>query len=307
MPINTNLPTDASFVTRRNQNRILYANYILQQKNVNQGCQLRVRLENGGVADADILPKLLEGARETTEEERDAILASQTCSVDRIVEPEVGGSMQFVAGGVLLQTNVSYPNDTNLAIGTGAFTIEWFQYYENSDTNAIVFSIGTFGAGDGNEISITYVGTRLYLFTDGSSSNVSSAVTKNVWQHVAVVGNGGADGSRNVKVYINGELKLTRTANYDITQTSSALRIGNQTNASVANGNYAGLLTNFRWVIDTQVYTGNFSPPTEPLTAISGTQLLLLASNSASLLIDSSSANRSPTNTGVTFSTSTPF
>jgi hypothetical protein len=136
---------------------------------------------------------------------------------------------------------------------------------------------------------------------------VSSAVTKNVWQHVAVVGNGGADGSRNVKVYINGELKLTRTANYDITQTSSALRIGNQTNASVANGNYAGLLTNFRWVIDTQVYTGNFSPPTEPLTAISGTQLLLLASNSASLLIDSSSANRSPTNTGVTFSTSTPF
>jgi hypothetical protein len=303
------IPKDASYVTLRNQNRMLYANYIIQQNNVEDGCQLRVALQNGGVADADIVPKLLEGARETTIEERDRILASEACAVVEVpvIPPSLGGSMRFVAGGVLLQTNVSYPNDTSLAIGTGAFTIEWFQYYEDSDTNAIVFSIGTFGAGDGNEISITYVGTQLYLFTDGSSSNVSSAVTKNVWQHVAVVGNGGVDGSRNVKVYVNGELKLTRTTNYDITQTTSALRIGNQTNASVANGNYAGLLTNFRWVKGTQVYTSDFTPPTNSLTAISGTQLLLLALNETDVVNDSSAANRTPTNTGVVYSSSNPF
>ncbi len=60
------IPKDASFVTLRNQNRMIYANYRIQQNNVQQGCQLRVALENGGVADADIIPKLLEGARETT-------------------------------------------------------------------------------------------------------------------------------------------------------------------------------------------------------------------------------------------------
>ena len=298
-------------MTLRNQNRMLYANYSIQQSNVEGGCQIRVALQNGGVADADLVPKLLEGARETTVEERDRILATQACPVageDLPQTPDTpGGSMRFVGGGVLAQTNVSYPNDTNLAVGTEAFTIEWFQYYEDSDTNAIVFSIGTFGVGDGNEICIVYTGTLLFLFVDGSSTSVLSAVTKNVWEHVAVVGNGAADGSRNIKVYVGGELKLTRFVNYDITQTTSALRIGNQTDASIPNGNYAGLLTNFRWVKGTQVYTSDFTPPTQQLTSISGTQLLLLASNESDVVKDSSPANRTPTNTGVIFSSSTPF
>ena len=215
----------------------------------------------------------------------------------------VGGSMRFAAGGQLVQTNVSYPNDAALRPGTGAFTVEWFQYYQDSDTNAIVFSIGTFPS---NDLCVVYVGTTMYLFTDGSSTLQASAVTKNVWQHVAVVGNGGADGSRNVKVYVDGQLKLTRTANYNISQTD-ILRIGNQTNATIANGNYAGLLTNFRWVVGSQVYTNTFTPPTSPLTSISGTQLLLLASNSSDVVNDSSSANRTPTNTGVLYDADSPF
>ena len=132
--------------------------------------------------------------------------------------------MRFAAGGQLLQTNVSYPNDAALRPGTGAFTIEWFQYYQDSDSNAIVFSIGTF---PNNDICIVYTGTTMFLFTDGTSASQASAVTKNVWQHVAVVGNGGVDGSRNVKVYVDGQLKLTRTSNYNISQTD-ILRIGNQ-------------------------------------------------------------------------------
>lgn len=215
----------------------------------------------------------------------------------------VGGSMRFASGGQLLQTNVSYPNDIALRPGTGAFTVEWFQYYQDSDQNAIVFSIGTF---PNNDLCVVYVGTTMFLFTDGGSTNVAGAVTKNVWQHIAVVGNGGADGLRNVKVYVNGELKLTRTANYNIDQTD-VLRIGNQTDATLANGNYAGLITNFRWVVGTQVYTNTFAVPTSPLTAISGTQLLLFASNQTDVVKDSSSANRTPTNTGVTYDALTPF
>jgi hypothetical protein len=211
--------------------------------------------------------------------------------------------MRFAAGGQLTQTNVSYPNDVALRPGTGAFTVEWFQYYEDSDTNAIVFSIGTFPS---NDLCVVYVGTTMFLFTDGGSSNVAGAVTKNVWQHVAVVGNGGADGSRNVKVFVNGELKLTRTANYNINQTD-VLRIGNQTDATVLNGNYAGLLTNFRWVVGSEVYTSTFTSPTSPLTAISGTQLLLLASTQSDVVKDSSSASRTATNTGVVYDASSPF
>jgi hypothetical protein len=215
----------------------------------------------------------------------------------------VGGSMRFAAGGQLTQTNVSYTNDAALRPGTGAFTVEWFQYYQDSDTNAIVFSIGTFPS---NDLCIVYVGTTMFLFTDGGSTSVSSAVTKNVWQHIAVVGNGGEDGSRNTKVYVDGQLKLTRTTNYNITQTD-ALRIGNQTNATVLNGNYAGLITNFRWVVGSQVYTEAFTAPTSPLKSISGTQLLLLASNETDVVKDSSTAARTATNSGVSYDADTPF
>jgi hypothetical protein len=217
--------------------------------------------------------------------------------------PAVSGSMRFVGGGVSVQTNLSFANDATLRPGTGEFTIEWFQYYQDSDSNAIIFSIGTFPS---NDLCVVYVGTTMFLFTDGASTSVSSAVTKNVWQHVAVVGDGGAPGSRNVKVYVDGVLKLTRTATYNINQTD-ALRIGNQTNATLANGNYGGLITNFRWVVGSQVYTTNFTPPTSPLTAIPGTELLLLSPSTSDVVKDSSARNRVPTNTGVVFDTSTPF
>jgi hypothetical protein len=219
-------------------------------------------------------------------------------------EPPTGfqGSMQFAAGGQLVQTNVSYPNDANLRPGTGKFTVEWFQYYQDSDMNAIVFSIGT---SPTNDLCVVYVGTTMFLITDGSATSAASAVTKNVWQHIAVVGNGGADGSRNVKVYVNGELKLTRTANYNINQTD-ALRIGNQSNPTLLNGNYAGLITNFRWVVGTEVYTNAFTAPTTPLTAIPGTELLLLATSPSTAVADSSIRNRTPNNTGVIYSSSVP-
>ncbi len=298
---------NSSELTKRINNRVLYADYIIQKQKFDGGCVIRVQLGSGSGNDnsSSSLINLREGALFTTPTEQTNILTLNTCPI--IQNPVVlGGSMRFVAGGVLVQTNVSYTNDAALRPGTGPFTIEWFQYYQDSDTNAIVFSIGTFGVGGGNDICIVYTGTTLFLFTDGSSTSVTSAVTKNQWQHIAVVGNGEADGSRNTKVYVDGVLKLTRTTNYNITQTEN-LRIGNQTDASVANGNYAGLITNFRWVVGTAVYTSDFTKPSSPLSSISGTQLLLSALNSSDVVKDSSSANRTPTNTGVIFDSGTPF
>ncbi len=303
---------NSSDLTKKINDRILYADYMIQKQKFENGCAIRINLASGSgnTNSSSSLINIAEGQVFTTPSEQATFLSLNTCPQSQNTQNSLpsnnGGSMRFVAGGVLVQTNVSYPNDAALRPGTGEFTVEWFQYYQDSDTNAIVFSIGTFGVGGGNDLCVVYVGTTMFLFTDGSSTNQASAVTKNVWQHVAVVGNGGADGSRNVKVYVDGVLKLTRTTNYNINQTES-LRIGNQTDATVANGNYAGLITNFRWVVGTQVYTSDFTKPTSPLSAISGTQLLLSAVNSSDVVKDSSSANRTPTNTGVVFDTSSPF
>ncbi len=76
-------------MTLRNQNRMLYANYRIQQNNTQTGCQGVMRLENGGVAEANLIPKLLQGARETTAEEADRAIASQTCPVTVSIPPVI--------------------------------------------------------------------------------------------------------------------------------------------------------------------------------------------------------------------------
>lgn len=206
------------------------------------------------------------------------------------------GSMAFTVSPS--RTNISFSSDSNLRIGSNAFTIEWFQYYESGDTFAIVFSIGAFPF---NDIAVSYSNVTPFLFVSGGAgSNWSVPVTKNQWQHIALVGN-----TSNVKVYLDGSNVYTRPISYNLTSISD-LYIGNQT-ADVTSGNYEGLITNFRWTVGNAIYTSNFTPPTSPLTPVSGTQLLLLADSSSNLLVDSSPAGRTASNNGVTYSTNSPF
>jgi hypothetical protein len=121
---------------------------------------------------------------------------------------------------------------------------------------------------------------------------------------VAIVGESGTS----IKIYVNGVQRgSTITGSYNFNNTSTVLTIGNESTAG-KQGNFTGRITNFRWVKGTAIYTtNNFTVPTAPLTAVSGTQLLLLATDNAGVVTDSSSAARTATNTGVTFSSTTPF
>jgi hypothetical protein len=306
------IPKDASFVTLRNQNRMLYANYIIQQNNVDGGCQIRVALENGGVADASIIPKLLEGARETTVEERDRILESESCPVppQPTVDIGIGGSISFDFNFNTVGSQVTYPNDANLALEDGDFTIEWFQYWTDDSTNARPFSIGTYANND-IDIAVSYEGT-IYVWVNGQAISVNDENPPlNSWTHIAVIGTGGT----NLAFYINGTRVYNETLDegYDFTDTTTALSIGNETTPDPEEeppnaGAFQGQITNFRWVKGTALYTGaTLTVPTQPLTAVSGTQLLLLASTEGTVFADSSSANRTPTNSGASFSTTNPF
>jgi hypothetical protein len=48
----------------------------------------------------------------------------------------------------------------------------------------------------------------------------------------------------------------------------------------------------------TALYTGAFTPPTQPITPVSNTKLLLLATTSGTLLTDSSGLGKTVTNIG---------
>ena len=101
-----------------------------------------------------------------------------------------------------------------------------------------------------------------------------SGVTANTWNHVAVVREG--TGTNQTKIYVNGVVGLTYTDATNYGTMNTAARIG----GGLSNVNwFFGNISNLRIVKGTAVYTANFTPPTTPLTAISGTSLLLNFTN----------------------------
>lgn len=213
--------------------------------------------------------------------------------------PSLCGSIQFT--NLSNPTSVDYPNDNTLVIGTNDFTIEWWQYWTEESPFARVFSIGSYG--DDISIAISYESNNIYFWYDNSPMLLlDQATPKNVWTHIAIVGVEGTE----IKLYIDGTLITTEPLSYDFTEGVLPLTIGNENTLS-SDANFTGKITNFRWVVGSQVYTTNFIPPTNPLLNIPGTRLLLLVSGESNTLTDSSNYNRIPTNYGTTYSTLTPI
>ncbi len=239
-------------------------------------------------------------------DERNEIIFSTDANLPSIQNTVTYDSLIIKGGSIAFKSSPSttyftIANDTDLSIGTSAFTIEWFQYWVAADSGSFPrpFSIGTWPSAS---IGVSYEGVDFYVWVNGTGNPVGAPPAKNTWVHIALVGNPGT----NIKVYRNGTLLSTITGSYNFTNSSTALTIGNETSNSTS-AQFGGRITNFRWVKGTQVYTSNFTVPNTPLTNISGTELLLLASSSTTFTQDSSSRARTVTNTGGTYNTTTPF
>ena len=198
------------------------------------------------------------------------------------------GSAQFSGSNYL-----TVPNNVALNPGTGNFTIEFWTYLNSTTGNA------SFWRGNNGGIDIFMNGTgKLALGQAQISTLITDSVnmTTGSWVHVAAVKNGGL-----ITLYKNGvSVGSSGSAPNFVTDTINY--IGNQGSFKIN-----GYMTNLRVVIGSAVYTGAFTPPTSPLTAISGTQLLLLEDSNVNLLKDSSTNNFTVTNNGtVTWSTTSP-
>ena len=111
---------------------------------------------------------------------------------------------------------------------------------------------------------------RWYYYT-GASPSVTTTTTLATgrWYHLAFVNNGG-----NLTIYIDGVSSAT-AAITGTPQFGSGFPINV---GKVAGSSFNGYLSNLR-ITQSAVYTSNFTPSTTPLTAISGTQLLMCQSN----------------------------
>ena len=179
-------------------------------------------------------------------------------------------------------TDYLYTSDSaDFELGDSDFTIE-----------AYINPTGTPGSSGFNTIFAKGESLQCYLMSTGSftlyaSTNYSGngynilngngpgagTVPLNKWTHFAVCRSGNT-----WKLYLDGVEKWNASAGGTIEDNTYGFSIGDY-GPSPGNYEFQGFISNFRVIKGTVLYTSNFTPPTEPLTAVTNTKLLCCQSN----------------------------
>jgi hypothetical protein len=217
-----------------------------------------------------------------------------TCQIQRFADNSVNNytvtrsgnaSVQpFNPFGNLVLTNQAYsayfdgtgdyltvPTNAALDFGTGDFTIEMWVNFSALSTSRMLLDRWASGNGGSWQIywratgtSISFlVGASTVLLQDPSGSNIVA----NTWNHVAVTRSGSTN-----RLFINGTQVASATNSTSLTSTLP-LAVGTQ--VTTLTNYFQGYISNVRIVKGTALYTANFTPSTTPLTAVSGTSLLI--------------------------------
>ena len=188
-----------------------------------------------------------------------------------------GGSVFFDGTGDYLIIN-----DTNIAnFGTGDFTIEAWVYCNDTTTSQIVDTRP--GSTNGAYVTIAVgnsIGASFYTQTSEIFPGGVGTINVGQWHHVAWVRNSGT-----ISVYVDGT--SVGSASNSTNFISSNVGIG--WNAWLGESTGSIYISDLRIVKGTAVYTGNFTPPTFPLSS-SGTSLHLKGTD-ASIIDKSQTSN----------------
>jgi outer membrane protein OmpA-like peptidoglycan-associated protein len=200
------------------------------------------------------------------------------------------GSISFVRTGAgNAPTNNQYlsiPASANYKFD-GDFTIEaWVKFNTLDSFQAF---LGQYVGGGWtlqmNNNKLRFSGNLGGTYKELDSNKVFVTGT---WYHIAFERYGTA--ANNIRIYVDGVL----TGNADVGADYRNSYLGNSSLINTVGGGTAsgadrfnGNITNIRYVNGTAVYKGAFTPSLEPLTAVTGT-VLLLSTNNANFTTDSS-------------------
>jgi hypothetical protein len=148
--------------------------------------------------------------------------------------------------------------------------------FATSITNeAAIVSIGT---TDPNSSLVRLSSDKLQFWINGSPSGIitcSTTIQIGQWYHVAWVRSGSS--ATNVKLYLNGVQDGVTSSAKTATLVTAPLvvaRYGSTQDSGSFNGHISDLRVN-----NTALYTSTFTPPTAPLSAVSGTKVLIKGTN----------------------------
>jgi len=175
-------------------------------------------------------------------------------------------------GGVYFDGTGDYitgPTPSTMGIGTGDFTIECWFYATAADTDKGIWDTHT-TSSSADGLTLTRITATTFRVWQASQILVSNATgITNAWNHLAVVRDNGT-----LELFVNGVSQGTVANNTNMNSTQGVvIGSGRYQAGSVPNKSVTGYISDFR-ITTTAVYTSDFTPPTQALTAITGTQLL---------------------------------
>ena len=189
------------------------------------------------------------------------------------------------------------PANAAFDFGTGDWTVEcWFYIAGNSSTNAngtrdgSLYSLNNSSASSAFNLTISgnasTTGTGIQLFKSTNTTvDIKKTVTvaQGVWHHIAVT-----KASGTIRMFLNGVQQGTSDSDSTLWGSSTHASVVGRQGWPTFVHQFNGYISNLRVVKGTALYTTNFTPPTAPLTAVSGTSLLTCQSNR---FVDNSSNN----------------
>ena len=167
---------------------------------------------------------------------------------------------------------VTVPTSTDFAMASNDFTIEFWYYPTSISSSHNIHDQRTTGSQ-----AVPWIGLHsngyFYYYVSGANRIVGAAgsVTANKWYHVAI-----SRVSGTTRLFVNGSQSGSDYSDSTSYVQGGTLYIGKRYTGTALHP--IGYLNNYRIVNGTGVYNTAFTPPTESLTAITNTGMLLTAS-----------------------------
>jgi len=161
-------------------------------------------------------------------------------------------------------TGDSLSMTTQVALGTGAYTFDFWIYYsstQTSSTNAYIWDGGLTSSVNIIAIYVVKSTNRMVVYDDGTNVNVFAdaaalALTNNTWTHVALVRE--TTSTNGTKLYYNGTLVATGTSGGDLNNSATDPYIGGYSSGSHY---FTGYIDSFR-ISNTARWATTFTPST---------------------------------------------
>jgi len=169
------------------------------------------------------------------------------------------------------------------ALGDEDFCMECFVFINSFAAKQGIASRNSSGTSIGNETwrwevqtngTMTMI-SKNFFGQDAAGLTSSTALTLNTWHHIAAVRQ-----NDTLTFYIDGTARGATSSGSGVFSASDSMwNIGSNGYETANSTPLQGLMSNFRLVVGSAVYTGNFTAPSSKLTAITNTEMLTYQSN----------------------------